>query len=341
MSRSATRPARPAPRLSVRPTGFGLLSLAVLAALQLTGGGVDAATAGFGIAVLTVLVVLGAVWPVVAARSLRIRVLDASTDGVVGGPLPLCAAATAAGLVGRLDVTFDELSTVPFTLDSRADRPLWLDLDAPRRGRFDFVRWRSTIDAPLGMVRVRATGTAVLPFPVWIGPGADVVAAPPAPPADAASDGELAWRHIGGDLVRTVRPYQIGDPAHLVHWPTTARSGELVVREFEPPAAPQLVIVVDLGSSAPMNTEDGMDPDPHGEAAVRRAASLATAAVLSGTEVVLVTCMDGTPVRGGVSTPRQIQRRLAVAGPGVVPAEPTNRGVLVVRREAAARGPST
>ena len=38
------------------------------------------------------------------------------------------------------------------------------------------------------------------------------------------------------DVVRAVRPYVAGDPARLVHWPTSARRGELVVREHDPPA---------------------------------------------------------------------------------------------------------
>jgi len=34
-------------------------------------------------------------------------------------------------------------------------------------------------------------------------------------------------------LTRSLRPYRLGDPTRLIHWRTSARYGELRVRELE------------------------------------------------------------------------------------------------------------
>jgi uncharacterized protein (DUF58 family) len=49
-------------------------------------------------------------------------------------------------------------------------------------------------------------------------------------------------------LVRSLRPYYIGDPIRLVHWRTSARYGELRVREFETITGGQdIIIALDTG----------------------------------------------------------------------------------------------
>ncbi len=48
-----------------------------------------------------------------------------------------------------------------------------------------------------------------------------------------------------GNEVFGVRPYQPGDPLRRIHWRTTARRGELIVREFEPPGVQNLGIFLD------------------------------------------------------------------------------------------------
>ena len=50
-----------------------------------------------------------------------------------------------------------------------------------------------------------------------------------------------------GTEVFGVRPYQPGDPLRRIHWRTTARRGELIVREFEPPGVQNLGIFLDPG----------------------------------------------------------------------------------------------
>jgi uncharacterized protein (DUF58 family) len=44
-------------------------------------------------------------------------------------------------------------------------------------------------------------------------------------------------------LVRSLRPYRIGDPTRLIHWRTSARYGELRVRELEVITGGQEIII--------------------------------------------------------------------------------------------------
>jgi uncharacterized protein (DUF58 family) len=51
-------------------------------------------------------------------------------------------------------------------------------------------------------------------------------------------------------LVRSLRPYRIGDPTRLIHWRTSARYGELRVRELEMVTSGQdIIIALDTASN--------------------------------------------------------------------------------------------
>lgn len=67
-------------------------------------------------------------------------------------------------------------------------------------------------------------------------------------------------------ITRSLRPYRWGDSTRLIHWRTSARYGELRVRELEKITAGQQVIIA-------LNTDDIWDPDAF-EQAVVAAASL-------------------------------------------------------------------
>jgi uncharacterized protein (DUF58 family) len=88
----------------------------------------------------------------------------------------------------------------------------------------------------------------------------DLVVLPALGSADP--DGLRRWlvRHTGGDgrartvlrrvtadqaEVRGVRPYRPGDPIRTIHWRSSARRHELMVREYDAAPAPDLVLVVE------------------------------------------------------------------------------------------------
>lgn len=53
-----------------------------------------------------------------------------------------------------------------------------------------------------------------------------------------------------------IRPYAQDDNPRWIHWRSSARHGELMVREFEPPASENLVLVVDPSSATEAVLED-------------------------------------------------------------------------------------
>jgi uncharacterized protein (DUF58 family) len=68
-----------------------------------------------------------------------------------------------------------------------------------------------------------------------------------------------------------LREYRTGDSPRSIHWKTSARRGELMVREFEDLPGQDLVIVLDSGSYAP---EIGGNPNAAFEEAVSLTASV-------------------------------------------------------------------
>jgi uncharacterized protein (DUF58 family) len=123
-------------------------------------------------------------------------------------------------------------------------------------------------------------------------------------------------------VVRGVRDYVPGDPVRRVHWPTTARRGDLVVKEVEEPGAPRLIVALDLGGG-------GLQ----GELAAGRAAWYAYEALRRGYEVVLATAEASGPVTGAVGPPSDVNQRLARAASGTprVPAiRPSTAAVVTV-----------
>ena len=106
---------------------------------------------------------------------------------------------------------------------------------------------------------------------------------------------ESARRRGGSDPTagfQSLRPYVPGDDTRTIHWPTTAKTGSLMVREFTDPSRPSLAIVL-------LTDRSGYHGD-HFEEAVRIAASLATFATGAAMELILATTDRAAP---GSTTP--------------------------------------
>ncbi|MEL6890058.1 MAG: DUF58 domain-containing protein [Actinomycetota bacterium] len=79
----------------------------------------------------------------------------------------------------------------------------------------------------------------------------------------------------------SMREYVLGDDPRLIHWPTTARTGTLMVREHIEVRRPEFTIVVD--------TSDSVATPEDFEEMVDVAASLAVHAIVTGLDVVVRT----------------------------------------------------
>jgi uncharacterized protein (DUF58 family) len=158
-----------------------------------------------------------------------------------------------------------------------------LVLDAAPRGRYRLGPGQLLVDDPLGLSRV------VLPVPA----AGTLLVRPRVPElgvlfSDAGSRGEAGRgqpiRRPSGLEPHGVREYVEGEPLRAVHWPTSARRGELMVRELEDSPRDGIAIVLDLERSAVA----GPPGDSSLDDAVRAVAGLVRAHAARGRDVLLV-----------------------------------------------------
>jgi len=249
---------------------------------------------------LAAVLAIGIVVPLVLVRRVRI---DATSprDAVAGEEVGISV--TVVGRSAGLEVRVLD-PTGPW---HRASAPARGDVRhlADRRGLFQVIRIEVRVTAPLGMLAAHRVHSITLPHAVEVAPRSLAVTWLPAPaPADGGTYA-TSLPTLTGDLVRSVRPYVSGDPPHLVHWPSSARLGELVVRELEPPVPAGQAVVLDL-----------RDLGPDTERAASYALGACRAVLASGGQLVLATCEARGPVVGPVRTQLDAGRRLARAVPG-------------------------
>lgn len=152
---------------------------------------------------------------------------------------------------------------------------------AHRRGVFTAGPVVLTSGAPFGFSRSKRTlevpgQTTVVPR--WVDLGSFPILEPSSFPSDVLH--ERARTGAGHEYLG-VREYRPGDPQRAVHWRSTARVGQLVVREFEEEVQSRVTLVI-AGADA------GMPPDSAFESLVSAAASIAVYALNTGHPVDLL-----------------------------------------------------
>lgn len=153
-----------------------------------------------------------------------------------------------------------------------------------RRGLFDWGPLRVTASDPFGLFRrVRLVGgqQQILVYP-------PVVDLPhfQAPPANLPGEGRFRRRtHYVTPNASGVREYAPGDAFNRIHWKSTARTGEMMVKTFELDPASDIWIVIDLEKRVNAGRED----DSTEEYGVRIAASIARHYVVGNRPVGLMT----------------------------------------------------
>ena len=162
-------------------------------------------------------------------------------------------------------------------------------LPTRRRGPLSVGPLSLDLGDPLGLVhsRIQAAGTtplvvrpALLDFtPVRATAGHD-------PVADTQRHRALA---VAGEEFHSLRPYVVGDELRRVHWPHSARSGELVVRTEERARTGRVTIALDI------RRDPEGDPEAF-ERAVSAALSALVAAHRGGEAVQFVTTGLAPPV---------------------------------------------
>ncbi len=95
-------------------------------------------------------------------------------------------------------------------------------------------------------------------------------------------EGQASNRITNNDLAfHALRPYVAGDDRRYVHWRTSARIGQLMVRQFQETRRSQIILVMPT-------RRDSYAHEDEFELAVSVAASIATQVILDGTELAVV-----------------------------------------------------
>lgn len=238
---------------------------------------------------------VGLVAPALAVRRARCRVVSAPPDAVVGEPVVMVVETSGAlelrsGAKGKPCV-------------SGAGRLCHLEVVPPARGMVAQVVVTAASAAPFGLLWWTRPVTLVLTRPMAVAPRAG----PPDPALVTAADaGGVAPGAGRAHELRGVRPYIPGDPRRLVHWPATAHTGALMVRENE------------RRQRQPVSVWAVLPEDPvTAEKLAERAMGTVTALLAAGEPVELVTAQPGGLTRATVTSPAAAGRQLASALPEV------------------------
>jgi uncharacterized protein (DUF58 family) len=184
-------------------------------------------------------------------------------------------------------------------------RKVWeIKSECSRRGRFSLGPVWVTSGDPFGIFRTSRK----------LADGANIIVYPRTVPLPRFGrlPGELPGGALQGARVQfstpnvsSVREYRPGDAFNRIHWPTTARTSRLMVREFELDPTADIWIVLDLN----VDVHAGGGLQSTEEYAVTATASLARHLLDQGRAVGLVSQTATLPADRG---PRQAERILEV-----------------------------
>ncbi|MFB9238724.1 DUF58 domain-containing protein [Plantactinospora siamensis] len=152
-----------------------------------------------------------------------------------------------------------------------------------RRGVVPVGPLRLTARDALGLVTLaRSVGGTT---EVWVHPRVHPLGAVPAG-VNRSLDGRLDRVPHGSITFDALREYVVGDELRRVHWRTSARVGELMVREHVDTSLPRIVVVLDDRAAAHPEVVDGVAESF--ESACEAAASVLTAAYREALPVTLL-----------------------------------------------------
>lgn len=274
-----------APNLGITARGFGVIAAAgTLLLLGFRFGYPDLALLGAAAAVAVVCGVAFGLW---RPRLGVDRVAD--PDRVARGEpatMTLTVRNTsrlrAANLVatdrcGRADVPVPLLRLRP-----GRDTTVGYPVPTTRRGVVPVGPLRITRHDPLGLLTLsRAYGGTTT---VWVHPRIHLLRAVPAGMARSL-DGRIDKVPHGTITFDSLREYVVGDELRRVHWRSSAKVGELMVREQLDTSEPTIVVLLDDRSAAHPGLRDGTAESF--EAACEAAASIIAAAVREDLPVAL------------------------------------------------------
>ncbi len=160
------------------------------------------------------------------------------------------------------------------TLGGSGERSWLIRAPLTRRGHFRIEPLHIRTADPFGFFEAAATvgqGIGIVvyprlePLPMWRLPSASLEGSHAAPERTLQTT----------PLATTVRPYAPGDSMNRIHWKSTARHGEIQVKEFDLEQTADAWIILDLQRTI----QAGRGDESTTEAAIRAAASIADKAL--------------------------------------------------------------
>jgi len=287
------RPERVRPERALGPVLAAVLTLGAWGAIAHSSGAGWVQALG---AVLAGFFVVGMVVPAFAVHRAGCTVVGSPPDTTAGEPVAIEIEVTRPVRLRPLSPPGRP------ALTGRSPR-VRLEVTPPRRGVLTHCEVQVASAAPFGLLWWAKTLTLPLVRPLHVAPR--MGEPDPSTVVGRTGSGEDRRRvpaRVGEP--RGVRPYQSGDLRHWVHWPATAHSGVLMVREMEEPSARPATVEVVLAG----------DPDTADRQAERAMGTVA-GLLSSGRAVTLVTTERDGPVREAVVGVAAAGRRLARAVP--------------------------
>lgn len=172
------------------------------------------------------------------------------------------------------------------------------------RGRYSIGPLELTHTDPFGAVRRRVSVAGASPLLVL--PAFEQITALPTgvQRAGIVRNSPLVGQ---GDEFYALRAYEEGDDLRKIHWPTSARIGQLVIRQEELLAEPRALIVLDTTAAK----HKGSGPTSSLEAAVSACASVGVLAIRRRMRVDVLT-PEGPLLKQRTPSERQLLHALAI-----------------------------
>jgi uncharacterized protein (DUF58 family) len=245
--------------------------------------------------------------------------------GHVGDKLRVTYTLRNGSRVAKLWLEIHNPTTLPgglpgraITLAGRTERSWLIRVPLARRGHFRIEPLHIRTGDPFGFFEASATvgqGVSVVvyprlePLPRWRLPAAALEGSQVSPVRTLQTT----------PLATTVRPYAPGDSMNRIHWKSTARHGEIQVKEFDLEQTADAWIVLDLQRGI----QTGKGDESTVEAAVRAAASIADKALQENRSVGMTVNVGRTaflpPDRGSRQHLKIMQLLASVEADGSAP----------------------
>ena len=245
--------------------------------------------------------------------------------GHVGDKLRVTYTLRNGSRIAKLWLEIHNPTTLPgglpgraITLAGRSERSWLIRVPLARRGHFRIEPLHIRTGDPFGFFEASATvgqGVSVVvyprlePLPRWRLPAAALEGSQVSPVRTLQTT----------PLATTVRPYAPGDSMNRIHWKSTARHGEIQVKEFDLEQTADAWIVLDLQRGI----QTGRGDESTVEAAVRAAASIADKALQENRSVGMTVNVGRTaflpPDRGSRQHLKVMQLLASVEADGTGP----------------------